>query len=122
MRGTNTRLQDEPDKKGINLSNYFLLHESVFLHTLFFYCMRTMPATTNTNIIAKLGKNPGHKFSSPPSPTGQIWLRFGTKLTSTWPTRNVVFFSQHTAVAFPSSISSHTSDEKTRGQIRANRK
>ena len=84
--------------------------------------MLTTPATTNTNIIEKLGKNRGHKSPIPPSPTGQIWLRYGTKLTSTWPTRNVVFFSQHTAVAFPSSISSHTSDEKTRGHKRANRK
>ena len=32
------------------------------------------------------------KSSIPPSPTEKIWVRYGTKLTSTWPTRNVVIF------------------------------
>ena len=70
----------------------------------------------------KLGLNWEQKSSIPPSPTGQIWLWSCTKLTSTWPLWNVKFFSQHTAVALPSSISSHRSDEKTIRQIRANRK
>ena len=33
-------------------------------------------------------------------PTRQMWLRNGRKLTSKWPTRNVVFLGQHTAVVF----------------------
>ena len=84
--------------------------------------MLTTPATTNMNIIEKLDKNRGQISNPSIWTTGQKWLRYGTELTSTWPTRNVVFFSQHTAVAFPSSISSHISDEKTRGHKRANRR
>ena len=76
----------------------FFLFKQIY-KPLFFYCMRTMPVTTNTNIVAK------------------FWAKTRTKTFD--PT---VTNCTNTAVTFPSSISSHTSDEKTRGQIRANRK